>query len=567
MRTFNQIAFAGICCILSTTAAFSQSTADAKRAIEVEQFQKAKSLLKHLVTTEPTKDENYFYLGWVYLQQDYADSAKAVFIKGLTANPKSAFNYIGLGMIAKEDNDRSGLSANFTQAAALAGRSDKPYIYMAKAYLMKPDINPDMALSVLDKASKWGQKDPEYFIALGDAYHAKLDNSKAYSNYAQAQTLDPKAAYVDVAIGSLWKQADNYEDATKGLNDALAIDPNYGPAYRELAETDLRWAQENRKVASVKVKEGTAYYKKYLDLTDRSPESEMRYADFLLESGDYKTLEQVADDLGKSSKSNLRIYRYLGYAAYENGNYRAGLDAIGKFIKEAAPKRIIPLDYIYLGHLQLKTGRDSLGILNLEKAAALDSTREEVYSEIADHYYGKHKYILAGDAYQKYIKKSHKAKLNDYFREGMSYYYGYSDEYYNTPENKTTVKPDSTLLIHADSAFSYIQQKTTARPVADVFLYRARVKDLEDTDRAHLQAFAKPFYEEYITLKSTAPPADERTKKNLAEAYAYLGAYYDFTKDENKAVENYQKAKDAYPDNKEAKAFFDHQQAQVSKTK
>lgn len=568
MRTFNQIALAGVCYILSTTVVFSQTTTDAKRAIEVEQFQKAKSLLKRLVNTEPTKDENYFYLGWVYLQQDYADSAKAVFIKGLAANPKSALNYIGLGMIAKEDNDQSALSSNFTQATALAGKSDKPYIYMAKAYLIKPAINADMALSILDKAAKWGQKDPEYFIALGDAYHAKLDNSKAYSNYSQAQTLDPKAAYVDVAIGSLWKQADNYEGATKSLNDALAIDPNYGPAYRELAETDLRWAEENRKVASVKIKEGTAYYKKYLDLTDRSPESEMRYADFLLESGDYKTLEQVAEDLGKSSKSNLRVYRYLGYAAYENGNYQAGLDAMNKFIKEAAAKRIIPLDYIYLGRLQIKTKQDSVGILNLEKGASLDSTHNDVYAEIASLYYAGKKYDLAGDAYQKYISKAHKATLNDYFREGMSYYYAYCDQYYRTPENgKAAIKADSTLLTRADSAFSYVALKTKARPVADIFLYRARTKDLEDADRAHLKAFAKPFYEEYIALKSVTPPADERTKKNLGEAYAYLGAYYDFSKDEDKALENYQKAKDAYPDNKQAKEFFDHQPALANKGK
>ncbi len=568
MRTINQISLTGICCILSITQVLSQTTTDAKRAIEVEQFQKAKYLLKHLVETQPTKDENYFYLGWVYLQQDYLDSAKAVFTKGLAVNPKSAFNYVGLGMVAKEDNDQSALNTNFIQATELAGKNDQPYIYMAKAYLMKPGINAAMALTVLEKASKWGQKDPAYFIALGDAYHAQLDNSKAYSNYSQAQTLDPKAAYVDVAIGSLWKQANNYDGATKSLNDALAIDPNYGPAYRELAETDLRWAKQNRKVASEKVKEGTSYYKKYLDLTDRSVESEMRYADFLLESGDYKTLQQVAAELGKSSKSNLRIYRYLGYAAFENGNYQAGLDAINKFLKEAAPKRIIPLDYIYLGHLQLKTNQDSLGIMNLEKAAALDSTHEDVYAEIADHYYTKRMYARAGDAYKNYIEKSHQGRLNDYFREGMSYYYGYSDQYYSPLGSKATAKPDSTLLTRADSAFSYVQQKTTARPVADVFLYRARVKDLEEPDRNNMQALAKLFYEEYIALKSVSTPTDERTKKNLAEAYVYLGSYYEIVaKDQEKSVENYQKAKDVYPENKDVKAFFDRQQSLAIKSK
>lgn len=566
MKEINKLTFTTLCLILMFASAFAQNTTDAKKAIDAEQYQKAKFLLKQLISKEPAKDENYFYLGWVYLHQDYPDSAKVVFNSGITADKKSALNYVGLGAVARLDNDQTAVTADFNQAVSLAGKKDEPYIYMAKAYLMKPAPNVDQALAVLDNAAKWAKKDPEYYIAIGDAYHAKLDNSKAFENYSQAQTLDPKSASVDVAIGSLWEQADYYEGAIKSLNDALAIDPNYGPAYRELAETDLSLAKSDPKIASAKVNEGANYYKKYLDLTDRSAESQMRYADFLIESGDYKTLEQVADELGKSDKTNLRIYRYLGYAAYENKNYQAGLAALNKFIKEAAPKRIIPLDYIYLGRLQIKTNQDSLGILNLEKAAELDSNKADVYSEIATLYYTKQKYKDAGDAYKKYIEHSHKARLNDYFREGLSYYFEYSDQYYKASGNKA--KADSTLLTLADSAFSFVQQKTATKPVADVFLYRARVKDLEEKDRNNMKALAKPFYEEYITLKGATTPADERIKKNLAESYAYLGAYDELiAKDNALAIENYNKAKDDYPDNEQVKAFFNRQGALVTKSK
>ena len=51
---------------------------------------------------------------------------------------------------------------------------------------MVPAPNADLALSVLEKGAKHGAKDPEYFIAMGDAYHAKLDNSKAYGSYRYA---------------------------------------------------------------------------------------------------------------------------------------------------------------------------------------------------------------------------------------------------------------------------------------------------------------------------------------------------------------------------------------------
>ena len=545
MKEINKRIFTTLCLIFLFASAFAQTTSDAKKAIDAEQYQKAKTLLQQLIIKEPAKDENYFLLGWVYLQQDYPDSAKIMFTNGISADKKSALNYVGLGAVAKLDNDQAGATANFSQATTLAGKNDKPYIYISKAYLMKPAPSADQALAVLNNAVKWGKNDP---------------------NYSQAQSLDPKAAYVDVAIGSLWEQADYYEGATKSLNDALAIDPNYGPAYRELAETDLSLAKSDPKLASSKVKEGANYYKKFLDLTDRSPESQMRYADFLIVAGEYRTLEQVADDLAKSSKSNLRIYRYLGYAAYENKDYEAGLVAITKFMKEAAPKRIIPRDYIYLGRLQIKTNLDSLGILNLEKAVDLDSTKSDLYAEIGSIYYTKQKYRQAGDAFKNYIEKSYKGRLNDYFREGMSYYFCYSDQFYNSSGSNT--KADSTLLTLADSAFSYVQQKTASRPVADVFLYRARVKDLEETDRNNMKALAKPFYEEYITLKGSTPPTDERIKKNLAESYAYLGAYDELiAKDHALATENYRKAKDIYPDNAQAKAFFARQESLTSKTK
>lgn len=566
MKFKNMIGLLGLLTMVMPVLA--QSTNEAQQAIDAEQYQKARQQLQQLIVKEPAKDENYFYLGWVYVLQDYPDSAKVVFGKGITADPKSALNYVGLGIVAKLDKDDIGMLANFEKATSLAGKSDKPYIYMAKAYLLNPTPKTDLALNTLTKAAKSGAKDPEYFLTMGEIYHSKLDNNNAYANYSQAQVLDPKSARTNVVIGSLWKQANNFEDATQKFKDALVINPNYGPAYRELAETDLRWALTDPKVASVKVKEGADYYKKYLDLTDRSAESEMRYADFLIQAGDYQGLEQVANDLAKSSKSNLRIYRYMGYAGYENKNYQAGLDALQKFIKEADVKRVIPRDYLYLGRLQLKTNQDSLGIINLNKAVELDSTFDEAYNDIAGSLYAKKKYIAAGDAYKKYIEHSHHVRLTEYFREGMSYYYGYSDQYYKSSSDKGAATPDSTLLAKADSAFSYIQQKTITKPVGDVLLYRARIKDLEEKDRNNIAGLAKPLYEQYITLETVNAPTDERTKKNLAEAYAYLGSYYAYKeKDDNKAIENFKKASEIYPDNKQAKAYLAQKEASDNKSK
>src|SRR5581483_8452749 len=138
-------------------------------------------------------------------------------------------------------------------------------------------------------------------------------------------------------------------------------------------------ALSNPSKASAKIKEAVEHYKKYLSLTDNSVESQMRYADFLINAGDYQTLAQVASDLSKSANANLRIYRYLMYADYENKDYQGALTAGNTWLTKADPKRIIPRDYFYMGRTQLALGQDSLGINTLKKALTLDSSQTEVY--------------------------------------------------------------------------------------------------------------------------------------------------------------------------------------------
>jgi tetratricopeptide (TPR) repeat protein len=555
MKIINKASASVLGLIFIGSSVFAQSLADAKKAIDAEQYQKAKSMLKNLTVTQSTKDENYFYLGLVYINQDYADSARLTFNKGIAINPKSALNIVGLGTVDRIDKNDASAKANFDRALALAGKDDKPYIYVAKAYLIKPYASKE-AIAVLEKAKTLsaGAKDPELFTTLGDAYRSEGDSNNAYLSYNQATTLDPNSPVIIMNIGVLWKQANNYEDADKQFQTALTKDPNFGPAYRELAESDLQQAKTDPKVASVKVKEGADYYKKYLDLTDRSPESRMRYADFLINAGDYKTLEQEANALAQTNKSDLRIYRYLAYSAYENGNYTAGMDAINKWMKSADPKRIIPRDYLYLGRLQLKTGQDSLGVQSLRKALELDTTQVDLYGEIAASLYSKQKYLDAANAYDMYIKKA-RAKLGDYVSLGRSYFYAFSNQQDNF--DKTKIKPDTSLLTKADTAFSYVNHKV-ATPIPSIILLQAYVADARETDRANnYKGYAKPYYEQYISLVAPKNPTDDYTKHNLVNAYAYLGYYYEFVaKDEAKAADNWNKAKDIDPTNKQVQAYF-----------
>jgi Tfp pilus assembly protein PilF len=539
------------------SSVFAQSLADAKKAIDAEQYQKAKSMLKNLTTTQATKDENFFYLGWVYLAQDYPDSAKTVFTQGIAANPKSALNYAGLGAVARVNKDAAGAQTNFNQAISLAGKDSKPYLYVGESYLLDPPT-PDgnAAIAVLQKGIALNSKDPDLYVALGDAYRTQLKNTDAVKAYGDALAINPKAATAKVATGVVWRQANNWEASEEEFKAALAIDPNFGPAYREWAETDIRWAQKVPAQASAKVNEAVEQYRKFLSLTDNSIESRLRYADFLYQAGKFKDLQTEATAISKAANSNLRAYRYIGYAAYENADYATGTAALNTWFTKADPKRIIPYDYFYLGRLQSKTpGQDSLAVASFEKAVNLDTTQAALYQEIGATYFRQRKYIKAAQAYRSFTDKINngKANLTEHYTEGLAYYYAYSDQYNN--QVKTKVPADTSLLGKSEAAFAFVQSKVTT-PYAPALLYRARINDLREPSRESSKGLAKPFYDQYLAAVTATTVAD-KDKKDVAEAYAYLGAYAEYSeKDAAKAAENYTKAREYDPTNKQALYFF-----------
>ncbi|MDB4921657.1 MAG: hypothetical protein JWQ54_3640 [Mucilaginibacter sp.] len=578
MKMISKIAGAGLGLMFLGSSVFAQSLADAKKAIDAEQYQKAKSMLKNLTTTQADKDENYFYLGWVYLKQDYADSAKAIFSKGLSVNAKSPLNLVGLGAVAHVEKDNATATSNFNQAIALAGKNGKPYLYIGLSYLLPvsgSSIGPngskiapadaDAAIAVLNKGKAVNPKDAEILIAMGDAYRSQIKSTDAYNNYNAALAIDPKSPAANVAEGVLWKYAENFEDSEKQFQAALAIDPNYGPAYRELAELYLRWAPKDPTQYDAKVKQAADSYKKYISLTDYSVESQMRYADFVFRAKDYTTLQKIANDLSASAKSNLRAYRYLGYAAFENKDYPAAESAFTKWVNEAGPKRVIPNDYLYLGKTQLEEKKDSLGIQNLRKALTLDTSQVDIYGEIAKSLYKSQKYIEAAEAYRTYGEKSRKATLNDHFFEGFSYYQAYKDQLIKQQTNKA-IKVDSTLLTKADSAFTYVERKLPT-PNAQIVYFHANVKDFEDVDRNNIKGLAKPLFEQYVqlvTAKGGTP--DQNTKGYMAVAYAYLGNYAENKeKDSAKALDLYTKAQQMDPENAQVKYFFQKKSSGKSK--
>ena len=538
MKIRNKVVLALSGLIILGTSLKAQSLDDAKKAVYAEQFQKAKAMFKNLTTTQPSNAENYFYYGDLYLNINNPDSAKIMFQKGITADPKFTLNYVGLGAVNLFEKNPTGAQSNFNLATAGMRKKDyKEYIYIGKAYTYEASRDLPKAFSWFEKAKEMGDKDLELQIAMGNAYKADKKNSEAVGAYQRAMNIQSNLPRVEVNIGEIWTQAYNFELAESTLKGVIAKEPNFGPAYRALAENYYRWASQFPNKRTEQLPKAQSNYSKYLDLTDRSAESRYRYLIFLLNAGDYATLETEASSFvnqyGTTNKDYALAQRFLGYAYVENGKSAEGAKYLKNFMTGVDAKRIISDDYLYLGKAFQNQKQDSLAIINFVKGYELDTTNTQVLTSIAKSYFSSKKYGKASEYYRK-LASLPKASYADKF------YLGYADYFYYATElaNKTAKDPAlaNRILLEADSAFAFVGEKAKNN---DAYLYLARVEYyLDPTDAAKKSANA---YDKYIELTLAKGAVVEKDKKNLVEAYSYNGGVYINT-DKARAKDYFEKA-------------------------
>ena len=139
----------GLALIATTFIAKAQDLDSAKKAIDAEQFEKAKSMLKSVLASKPSNGKAAFLLGNIYLKQNVADSAKIYFDKGLAATDGGKFNTIGLAQIDLDNKNVTAAQAKLTSITTNLKKKDvEEYIYVAKAYMNSdyPDYKSAIAL-------------------------------------------------------------------------------------------------------------------------------------------------------------------------------------------------------------------------------------------------------------------------------------------------------------------------------------------------------------------------------------------------------------------------------------
>ncbi|MGZ3885583.1 MAG: tetratricopeptide repeat protein, partial [Bacteroidia bacterium] len=477
--------------------------------------------------------------------------------KGAEVNATNPLNYVGLGKVLWFKGKDADAKTQFFKATSLGPKNAEVLRRIAEAYITADNKSPDDAIKLLNDAIKLDPKNPDNFILMGDALLEKnpTDGGPPIKEYQKASDLNPKSPKGILRQGKLYQRGRNYQLALDLYKKAIELDPTFAPAYREIAEVYMAAGQNSKAIEQ---------WKKYLELNN-SNDARYRYFTALFKNKQYTEAIQEGEALQKKGYNSFYLERLLGYCYYEMGNktdtaaYTKGLRAITKFF-DTAPKdfKYLPTDYKYKGQLLSKCGKDSLGVVELEKAIALDAAANcELWADVARIWSKAKNYSKASAAWEKRTGCTKVMSGQDYFEFGRAYYSAAGAKQREAAAIKDAKAKQAKeaealpLFVKADSCFSKLIQSNPTFPAG--YFWKGRVEIYADPNNE--KWLSKPYFEKAMQLVKP----EEKTgayKSNVIEALEYMGYYYVTTKDKEKADATFNELKTIDPNNEKAKNYF-----------
>jgi tetratricopeptide (TPR) repeat protein len=467
-------------------------------------------------------------LGLAQLRAGQKDKALANFEKGIAANEKDGLNYAGKAHVRLVEKNPTDAKANIDKALQVSKSKDVNVLKaVAEAYLTDTKYLLD-AINLLNKAAGINGSDPEVHMLLGDA--ALLQNAQnagpAVTAYEKAGRSDAKYAKPHFKVGKLYQRAKNLDVAISSYEKAIQVDPDYAPAYKELGQIYYLNKQYDKAVQAAE---------KYMSITEKPEEAKFQLAFFYFGAKQYDKANTIFQEVTTNPNVPAVAYKYYALSLVQQGKGAEAVSMYEKYFQKAKPEAITSDDYVEYAKVQIESktpGGDSLANEFLAKAIAMDTAVSVDALELhAETLLKRRKFPEAITAFKQLMAKRETPKSADLYSIGRAYYMN---------EN----------FLEADSAFTQLAEKQPNMTVGPLWAGRAR----QHIDSTGTQGLAKPMYEAVVEKASTNP---EKYKKDLIEAYDYLGTYtLQIEKNVTKSKEFFQKILAIDPNYERAKEFM-----------
>jgi tetratricopeptide (TPR) repeat protein len=335
--------------LLMSNMVFAQTVQDGRKLLYYQRLTSARETLEKVVATNPGNAEAQYWLGQVLIDMGQQDKAKEVYRKALETAGSNPLLLVGMGHIEILEGKTNDARQRFETAISLTKGKDIAVLNAIGHANTEKNGDPDYAIEKLTLATQVkGFKEPDVYINMGDAYRKKNDGGGAVRAYQNALQFDPRYAESKYRTGKIYlTQGKDQEDLfVRYFNEAVADDPNYGPAYYDLYVyyffRDVNKSKE--------------YFNKYKMLADKGPALDYEEASLLFASGDNKAAIAKADELLKSQGENAdpRLYRLKSYSYDKLGDSVSAMQNIEIFFSKAKEDQIVPENFFLAASLAAK---------------------------------------------------------------------------------------------------------------------------------------------------------------------------------------------------------------------
>lgn len=365
---------------------FAQSIDEGKKFMYYERFNSAKEVFTKLLAANAKNEDAAYWLGQAYLGLEDVAKAKQTYQTALQGNPTSPLLLAGMGQVELIENKTTDARNHFDMAVNTSKSKDIDVLHAvgrANAYTKAGDAN--YGISMLQKATTLkGFKDPSVYVTMGDAYRKLVDGGNAVLAFKNALAINPTYAAAKHKEGLIYESQKNKEFFIPAFEEAVRMDPNYGPAFYSLY---VYWYFRD-------VTKAEDYLNKYIAVIDNDPQNDYYRIYLKYASGQFAEAITQSDDLIKRIGVDVikpRIYVLKAYshkslaekAAKEKDSIKAVTEYanakknIDIYLSKSKAEDVVPKDYELLGDILAGTpGIESQAYAYYEKAMNVDTVQE-----------------------------------------------------------------------------------------------------------------------------------------------------------------------------------------------
>ena len=487
------------------------------------QYQKARGYFQNLLKSKPNDILIYCSLGDAYIGLQNLDSAKIMYQKAFAIDPKNSTVLVNLGKMALLTDDNQSANDYFDKAKKNDRKNPAIYCSIAEACYGLSKKDTTAGKKYLIQGMEINSKYPGFHMLTGDWEAFKKNYGMAANAYERAIFFDSTSTLAYRKLGKVYADARFNRQALDKYNKCIEINPDQIQVYKDLG--DLYYSLG-------RYTEAEKNYQIYMGKADVSFDDKERYAIILFFNKKYNEAASLLDNILTKNIDESVLFRIRGYIAYETGNYLKGLEFMQTFFKLHNPEKIISSDYMYYGRLLEKAGNDSLAMTNYKKALDIDSTKTELYENLAN--LSKKNFNHPQATYYYFKMLSHGAdELNTYYNIGLQEFYEgqkYKNRYdslYNLQAksnyvfNDSTVVRDSMLLwLHkADTVFSKVMMLDPQ--FAGGYWLKGRIQSRIDPD-----CTTNTGRDAYLKAAELFNVDPAKNNGKIIECYKYLGSWY-----------------------------------------